>query len=74
MEAVQVVIIGILATILIVIFKKTIPEFGVYLGVATSVVIFFIIIDKLGIILDLITRISNLIDISDIYIKILLWN
>lgn len=72
MEAVQVVIIGIVSTILIVILKKNNAEFGIYIGIAASIVIFFVIIDKLGIILDFISRISSLINISDIYIKILL--
>ncbi|MCT4598090.1 MAG: stage III sporulation protein AD [Vallitalea sp.] len=72
MEAVQVVIIGIVSTILIVILKKNNAEFGIYIGIAASIVIFFIIIDKLGIMIDFISRISSLINISDIYIKILL--
>lgn len=71
MEVVQVVVIGIVATILILIFKKVNPEYGMFIGIAASVVIFFIVIDQLSIILDLISQISNAIDISDIYIKIL---
>ncbi|GMQ64126.1 stage III sporulation protein AD [Vallitalea maricola] len=72
MEAVQVVIIGIVSTILIVVLKKSNAEFGIYIGIAASIVIFFIVIDKLGVILDLISRITGLININDIYIKILL--
>lgn len=72
MEAVQVVIIGIVSTILIVVLKKTNAEFSIYIGIAASIVIFFIIIDKLSVILDLMSRITGLININDIYIKILL--
>ncbi|GKX31921.1 stage III sporulation protein AD [Vallitalea longa] len=72
MEAVQVVIIGIVSTILIVMLKKSNAEFSIYIGIAASIVILFIIIDKLSVILDLISRITGLININDIYIKILL--
>lgn len=72
MEVVQVVIIGIVSTILIVILKKNNAEFGLYIGIAASIVIFFIIMDKLGVIMDLLSTLTNLINVSDIYLKILL--
>lgn len=43
MEVVQVVIIGIVSTILIVILKKNNAEFGLYIGIAASIVIFFLL-------------------------------
>jgi len=52
--------------------KKNNAEFGLYIGIAASIVIFFIIMDKLGVIMDLLSTLTNLINVSDIYLKILL--
>ncbi len=74
MDAVRIVIIGIVATVLILVFrhagKKN--EYGLYISVCTGIIIFYLLFDKLAILLNLMTRITSMVEISDVYLKILL--
>jgi len=70
MEMVQIVVICLCATIFIVVLEKQ-KEFGLYLSLTVGIIVFFLIIDQLKIILDVINKISNLIKIDDIYLKVL---
>jgi stage III sporulation protein AD len=71
MEIVQIVIIGLCATIFIAILDKQ-KEFKVYISIVASVIIFFIFIDKFDSIIALFNKINALMNIDDVYMKILL--
>ncbi len=71
MEIVQIVIICLLAIIFIAILDKQ-KEFGIYLSVVTGVITFLVFLDKFNIIMDLLNKMNGVINIEDIYMKILL--
>lgn len=71
MEIVQIVIICLCATILIIILNDR-KEFGVYIGIVTIVIVFFIFTDQFKMIVDMLQRMNDFMNIDDIYMKILL--
>jgi len=71
MEIVQIIVIGLCATIFIAILDKQ-KEFGIYISIVASIIIFFIFIDKFNAVITLLNRIKGLMQIEDIYMKILL--
>ncbi|PKM50045.1 MAG: stage III sporulation protein AD [Firmicutes bacterium HGW-Firmicutes-7] len=70
MEIVQIVIIGLCAVIFIAVLDKH-KEFGVYLRIVTGVIMFFIFIDKFDSIIILFNKLNALMNIDDMYMKIL---
>jgi stage III sporulation protein AD len=71
MEILKIVIIGLCAVLLILILDQQ-KEFGVYISIAVGACVFFIVLDKLSIILMVVDKISNLIVFEDIYLKLLM--
>lgn len=71
MEIIQIVIIGLCGVIFIAIFDKQ-KEFGVYISIAVVVIIFFAFINQMDVIINLLNKIKNIINLQDIYMKILL--
>ena len=59
MEVLQIVGIGIVATVIILLLKDNKPEFAILVSIATSIAIFYIIMDKLLIVVDVITDIAK---------------
>lgn len=70
MEIIQIVIIGICATVFIVVLDKN-KEFGIYLSIAVGVIILFLILDKFTLIMEAMQRLNQLINTDDMYIKVL---
>lgn len=67
MEILQIVGLGIIATILIVIVKQSKPEFGILISIAAGVMIFSLIIPQLVYVVDTISRLSSRADIDISY-------
>ena len=67
----QIVILGIVATVLSLILKKQNPEYSLYISIVTGVLIFFMTLNKLSIVLDMIKRIVEEIEISTVYIQVI---
>ncbi|TJX16284.1 stage III sporulation protein AD [Tissierella creatinini] len=59
MEIMQIVGLGIIATILIVILKESRPEFAVLLSIVTGVIIFLLIVPQLVYVVDTISSLSS---------------
>lgn len=70
MEIGQIVVIGLISVILGLILNKQNPEWSMYIRIAAGVIIFFLIVERLGIVLDIVKRMSEKIDIDLIYIEI----
>lgn len=71
MEIIQIVMIGLCATIFIAILDKY-KEFGVYISIVVGVIIFFIFMDKLNSIIQLLNKMNSLINVDDLYMKVLI--
>ncbi|WP_058485260.1 stage III sporulation protein AD [Defluviitalea phaphyphila] len=71
MEIGKIVIIGLISVMLGLILKKQNPEWGMYIRVITGILIFFIIAEKLGVVIDIIKKMSDKIDIDLVYIGII---
>ncbi len=67
MEVLQIVGIGILATVMILLLKDNKPEFAILISIATSIAIFYIIMDKMVNIVDMITDIAKKANVDFIY-------
>lgn len=67
MEVLQIVGIGIVATVIILLLKDNKPEFAILVSIATSIAIFYIIMDKLLIVVDVITDIAKRANVDFIY-------
>lgn len=72
MDIFQIVIIGLVATLLITLIKKTNPEYQIFIAVVTGVVIIFIIYSYLGPILESFQLLWNRTDIDSKYFSIIL--
>ncbi len=59
MEIMQIVGLGLVATILIVILKETKPEFAILLSIVTGVIIFTMIVPQLVYVVDTISSLSS---------------
>lgn len=59
MEIMQIVGLGLVATILIVILKETKPEFAIFLSIVTGVIIFTMIVPQLVYVVDTISSLSS---------------
>lgn len=64
MEIIQIVSIGLIATILAVILKRDRPEFSMLIGLVAGVIIFFFVISKLQVVLEVFQRISSKMDMN----------
>lgn len=72
MNMIQIGIIGVAGTLLAVQFKSGKSEYGIYISVALSLVIFFAIIGRLEVIIDAIRTIANYINMDTAYIGTLI--
>ena len=69
---IQIGIIGVAGTLLAVQFKSGKSEYGIYISVALSLVIFFAIIGRLEVIIDALRTIANYINMDTAYIGTLI--
>lgn len=72
MNMIQIGIIGVAGTLLAVQFKSGKSEYGIYISVALSLVIFFAIIGRLEVIIDAVRTIANYINMDTAYIGTLI--
>ena len=72
MNMIQIGIIGVAGTLLAVQFKSGKSEYGIYISVALSLVIFFAIIGRLEAIIDALRTIANYINMDTAYIGTLI--
>ncbi|RBP46664.1 stage III sporulation protein AD [Garciella nitratireducens] len=71
MEIIQIISIGLIATILSVILKKDRPEFSMLIGLVAGIIIFFFVITKLKVVLEVFQDLSSKMDINMKYINII---
>jgi stage III sporulation protein AD len=72
MEIIQIVAIGLLSSILALMLKKQSPESSMYISIAAGVIIFFMIISKVSVVVDLLKDIGSKINLDTIYIGTIL--
>ena len=72
MNMIQIGIIGVAGTLQAVQFKSGKSEYGIYISVALSLVIFFAIIGRLEVIIDALRTIANYINMDTAYIGTLI--
>lgn len=70
MEMGQIVIVGLISVILALMLNKQNPEWSMYIRIAGGILIFLVIIQKLGVVLEIIKKMSEKIDVDFIYIGI----
>lgn len=68
MDVIQIGILGVAGALLAVQFKSGKSEYGIYISVALSLVIFFAILGRLEIMIDVIKQINSYIDMDVAYI------
>ena len=72
MDILQIVGLGIIATILIVVLKAQRPELAIQISIITGIVIFILIVNKLSAVLNLLTGFANRAHIDMSYMGLLL--
>ena len=72
MEIVKIIGIGLVSLILIIIIKQYKPEFALYISIAAGLIIFFLVMDKLSGIINLLMNLSDKANINKDFIIILL--
>lgn len=72
MEIIKIIGVGLVSLILIIIIKQYKPEFALYISIAAGLIIFFLVIEKLSGIIDLLVNLSNKANINKEFIIILL--
>lgn len=72
MEIVQIVGIGIIATILAVLLKQEKPEIALQISIVTGLIIFIFIISKLSYVIEVLSDLAQRINIDFVYFSIIL--
>jgi len=72
MQIIQIVGIGLVATILIIILRKQKPEIAVQVSIVTGAVIFMLLASKLSAVIDLLEEYADKAQIKPIYFKTVL--
>lgn len=72
MNIIQIVAIGLVATVLIVTLREERPEISVLLSIITGVLIFIFIIDKVAYVIDVLKDLSNKANLDLIYFTTIL--
>jgi stage III sporulation protein AD len=72
MDVLQIVALGLTATVLIVLVKSQRPDLAVLLSVAAGAIIFLLVLGKIGSIIDVIKELSERAGISMIYLGTIL--
>ncbi|WP_069649475.1 stage III sporulation protein AD [Caloranaerobacter ferrireducens] len=72
MEIVQIVGIGIIATILAVLLKQEKPEISLQISIITGLIIFIFVISKLSYVIKVLSSLAQRIDIDFIYFSTIL--
>ena len=72
MEIIQVVGLGLLSTILILVIKEQKPLFAFLLAASTGILIFLMLIDKIGMVVQQLESMAQAAGIQSIYLKTIL--
>lgn len=72
MDVMQVAVLAVAGVLLAVQFRSGKTEYGIYLGVVLSILIFFQIIGKLGVMLEILKTIGDFLPLDTVYIGTLL--
>lgn len=72
MEVLQIVAIGLIATVLVVVVKSQRPELGVLLSVAAGVIIFLLVLGQIASIMDIIKELATKAGINMVYMGTIL--
>ena len=72
MDMLKIAFIGLIGVILAIQFKGNKSEYGIYLSLATSIIILFCVVDKLSVVVDAINKIQSYINMNTIYITTLI--
>lgn len=72
MEILQIVGMGLVVSLLIVIIRPQRPEIGMQLSLALAALIFFIVLGKIGVVLDLFVSMAERASINQMYLSIIL--
>ena len=72
MEIIKIIGIAMSAVIIIIIMKQYKPEFVVYISLIACILIFFLIFDKLSVIVTLLNNLSSRMNTSSEFLKILI--
>ena len=72
MNALQIGIIGVAGTLLALQFKSGKTEYGIYISIALSIIVFVGILRQLGTLIETMRRIGSYINVDAVYISTLL--
>lgn len=72
MDVLQIVALGLMATVLIVVVKSQRPELAVLLSVTAGAIIFLLVLGKIGSVIEVIKELSTQAGISMIYLGTIL--
>jgi len=71
-EIIQIVGIGIIATILAVILKQQKPEFAIQVSIVTGLIIFIFVVGKLSYVIEVLSNLASRIDMDLLYFSTIL--
>ncbi|HLR80081.1 MAG TPA: stage III sporulation protein AD [Bacillota bacterium] len=72
MDIIQIVVIGIIASILYIVLKETNASFAFFLVLITTILIFLAVIQQIGIIFDMIKSLANKANVDGMYMQTIL--
>lgn len=72
MGMIQIAVLGVVGALLAVQFKNGKSEYGVYISIALCVMVFFPIMDRVGVVISAIRDLSNQVLVKNGYLAILL--
>lgn len=72
MDIIQIVVIGIIASILYIVLKETNASFAFFLVLITAILIFLAVIQQIGIIFDMIKSLANKANVDGMYMQTIL--
>lgn len=72
MEILQIVAVGLIATVLIVVVKSQRPELAVLLGVAAGAILFLMVLGKISAVISIVKDLANKAGINMVYLSIIL--
>ena len=71
-EVIKIIGIGLISLIIVIIIKQYKPEFAIYISIITGILIFFLIMDKLEGIINLLKTITSKSGINKSFLELLL--
>lgn len=72
MEIIQIGMLGVMGALLAIQFRGGKPEYGIYISIVLSVIIFMSIVGRLELIVEAVRRIAGQIHIKSVYVTTLL--